>query len=739
MFPAAAEKLTVARLHADPSLDGPQPQRAGVAPDGLHVAFLKARAEDKDHLDLWVFERRTGRSRLLLRSEDLVSQEAALSEEEKNRRERQRIYTDGINAFHWDAKGRRLLVPAGGDLFLFTIDKATVRRLIETPEFETDPKFSPQGRYVSFIRNDEVVVLDLRTGNERRVTRGAGERIRNGVAEFVAQEEMDRDTGYWWAKDDSHIAFAQVDETPVGTIQRIEFDESGARTVSQRYPRAGTDNVRIRLGVVPVSGGKAVWVDLGAEEDIYLARVAWAEDSSALFVQRQNRSQTRLELLKADPQTGKADVIRTQTSKTWVNLSKDLHLSEVSSDRFWWTSEDTGFRHIYAYDGRRRRALTAGDWPVKKLLCVDERAEYAYFSGWRETPLERHVFRVPFSGGTPERLTDGAGWHEAVFAEDCSVYLDTYSDPNTPPRSSLHAADGTLIGWLEKNPLNRDHPYFPYLKDHTEREFGTLKAAGGTVLHYRLMRPNDAESGRRYPAIVLVYGGPHAQTVRRRWGDHRAQMLVHEGFVVFRLDNRGMANRGVAFEKPIHRRMGHVEIIDQSAGIGLLRSLPFVDPERIGVDGWSYGGYMTLMLMSQKPSLFKAGVSGAPVTDWGLYDTHYTERYLGHPERNKAGYEASSVFPHLNGLRGDLLLIHGMADDNVLFSNSLELMRRLQESNKLFELMTYPGEKHGFKERANRLHRERRILSFFKERLGVPGQGRTSSQMRALGSGSGAE
>jgi dipeptidyl-peptidase 4 len=716
-LPAAAGKLTVERLHEDPSLDGPAVRKAKPAPDGRHAGFLKARPENKDHLDLWVFERETRRSRLLLRSEDLAPEAAELSAEEKNRRERQRIYTDGISDYFWDAQGERLLVPAGGDLFLFTLKDGSVRRLTETDAFETDPKFSPRGGFVSFIRDDEVFVIDLENGAERQLTTGAGGGVRNGVAEFVAQEEMSRHTGYWWAEDDAHIAFARIDETPVGTIERIEFGLEGARTVKQRYPKAGTDNVRIRLGIVPVDGGSPAWADLGPEPDIYLARVAWAKDASRLYVQRQNRSQTRLDLLAVNPHTGASRIVRTQSSPAWINLSDDLHLSPEAPDRFWWTSEKTGFRHIYAHEGGRQRALTSGGWPVEKLLCVNEAAGYAWFSGWRETPLERHVFRVKLAGGEPERLTEGAGWHEAVFAKDCSLYLLTFSAPGTPPQTSLHGPDGVRITWLEQNELGPEHPYHPYLDSHEMPQFGVVKADDGTPLHYSLLKPADMQPGERRPAIVLVYGGPLAQTVRRRWGDHLAQLLVDEGYVVFRLDNRGMANRGVAFEAHIHLRMGGVEVRDQAAGAEFLRALPYVDPGRIGVYGWSYGGYMTLMLMAQRPGLFKAGVSGAPVTDWALYDTHYTERYLGHPKRNAKGYAASGVFAHLDGLKGHLLVIHGMADDNVLFANSLEVMRSLQARGQLFDLMTYPGEKHGLRERAHRLHRDRTILKFFRERL----------------------
>lgn len=718
-MPASAERLTVDRLVASPSLDGDKVAKLALAPDGSRVTFLKGKEEDFRRQDLWEYHLADRALRRLVDADTLTT-DGALSEVEKARRERQRITATGIVEYSWQPGGAGLLFPLGGDLYYLPLD-GDLRRLTETDAFETDARFSPQGSYVSFIRDQNLFVIELATGVERQLTNDGGGVILNGMAEFVAQEEMRRNTGYWWSPDETRIAFTRVDESPVQLVDRYEVAADGSvTTVAQRYPFAGTDNVRIELGVVAVADAGVRWIDLGLDGDIYLARVDWLPDSLKLAFQRQSRDQKRLELIFADVTTGARRVVLTEDSDTWINLNDALHFLE-NSNQFLWASERSGFKHLYLYrrDGTLVSALTEGPWAIGALKGVDEAGGWVYFEGFADTPLEKHLYRVPLTGSTPApplRLTEQGGWHDTVVAGDGSLFIDTFSAEDTPPRVALRRADGRRIAWIVENPLDRRHPYHPYLDHHAPREYGAINTQDGVTLLYQLMRPANFDPQRKYPAVVSVYGGPLAQRVRKGWSVDFNQLLAQSGYVVFTLDNRGAANRGKAFEDVLYRAMGATEVEDQLLGVGFLKGLPFVDPERVGLYGWSYGGYMTLMCMAKAPGAYAAGVSIAPVTDWRLYDTHYTERYLGDPAAGPA-YDDSSVFSYVDGLTDPLLVIHGMADDNVFFDHTVRLAAELQERRQRFEMMTYPGKKHGIRGADTRAHLWGQVLEFFDRHL----------------------
>jgi dipeptidyl-peptidase-4 len=393
-----------------------------------------------------------------------------------------------------------------------------------------------------------------------------------------------------------------------------------------------------------------------------------------------------------------------------------------------WVSARDGFPHLYLYDyeGRLLRRLTAGNWNVddfrgRAIKAVDEAHRLLYFTATAKSPTERHLYSVSLDTQDPsklDRITREDGLHSVVMPPDGSFYVDTFNSVDQPPQVGLHASDGALITYLIENRLNEQHPDAPYAADNSVPEFGTLAAVDGQQLHYRLFKPLRFDPKKRYPAIVDVYGGPGVQRVLNSWsGSSFSQILTRAGYVVFQLDNRGTAFRGTAFQSPIHGKLGEVEVADQVVGARWLGSQAFVDPTHIGVWGWSYGGYMTLMLMFKAPELFQAGISGAPVTDWTLYDTHYTERYLNKPQDNSAGYEASSALPYAKDLRGKLLIIHGMADDNVLFLNSTKIFRRLQDLGKPFDVMVYPGGKHGLIRQHDGRHAYTTMLRFFDQHL----------------------
>ena len=721
-LPAHAEKLTLEAITGSAPLSGPTLTKPQVAPDGSRVTFLRGKDRDRNRLDLWEYDIASGQTRLLVDSSVVLPGEEVLSDEEKARRERQRIAAlSGIVDYQWSPDGKALLFPLGGELYFYDLTKSgrdAVRKLTNGGGFATDPKISPKGGFVSFIRDRNLWAIDLTSGEEVQLTRDGSDTIGNGVAEFVADEEMDRHTGYWWAPDDAAIAFARIDETPVPVQKRYEVYPDRTEVVEQRYPAAGDPNVRVQLGVIaPKTGAKPRWIDLGKDPDIYLARVDW-RDPQRLTFQRQSRDQKKLELIETTLTNGTPRTLVTETSTTWVPLHNDLRF--LKDGRFLWSSERSGFEHLYiaSEDGSTLTALTQGEWVVDGLLAIDETAGLAYVSGTRDGATEAHVYAVPLSGGEPRRLTQAPGMHAATFARNASVFVDSWSSDTTLPQIELFKADGTKLATLLVNDVSdATHPYAKYRAAHQPTAYGTLTAADGTTpLHYSLIKPAGFDPKKQYPVVVFVYGGPAAQTVTRAWPGRSDsffnQYLAQQGYVVFSLDNRGTPRRGAAFGGALYGKQGTVEVDDQLRGVAWLKSQAFVDPARIGVYGWSNGGYMTLMLLAKHSEAYACGVAGAPVTDWALYDTHYTERYMDLPKANEAGYREASVFTHVDGIgAGKLLLVHGMADDNVLFTNSTKLMSELQKRGTPFELMTYPGAKHGLRG-SDLLHRYRLTEDF---------------------------
>ena len=721
-LPAHAEKLTLEAITGSAPLSGPTLTKPQVAPDGSRVTFLRGKDRDRNRLDLWEYDIASGQTRLLVDSSVVLPGEEVLSDEEKARRERQRIAAlSGIVDYQWSPDGKALLFPLGGELYFYDLTKSgrdAVRKLTNGCGFATDPKISPKGGFVSFIRDRNLWAIDLTSGEEVQLTRDGSDTIGNGVAEFVADEEMDRHTGYWWAPDDAAIAFARIDETPVPVQKRYEVYPDRTEVVEQRYPAAGDPNVRVQLGVIaPKTGARPQWIDLGKDPDIYLARVDW-RDPQRLTFQRQSRDQKKLELIETTLTNGTQRTLVTETSTTWVPLHNDLRF--LKDGRFLWSSERSGFEHLYiaSEDGSTLTALTQGEWVVDGLLAIDETAGLAYVSGTRDGATEAHVYAVPLSGGEPRRLTQAPGMHAATFARNASVFVDSWSSDTTLPQIELFKADGTKLATLLVNDVSdATHPYAKYRAAHQPTAYGTLTAADGTTpLHYSLIKPAGFDPKKQYPVVVFVYGGPAAQTVTRAWPGRSDsffnQYLAQQGYVVFSLDNRGTPRRGAAFGGALYGKQGTVEVDDQLRGVAWLKSQAFVDPARIGVYGWSNGGYMTLMLLAKHSEAYACGVAGAPVTDWALYDTHYTERYMDLPKANEAGYREASVFTHVDGIgAGKLLLIHGMADDNVLFTNSTKLMSELQKRGTPFELMTYPGAKHGLRG-SDLLHRYRLTEDF---------------------------
>jgi len=762
--------LTPERINSSPSLSGSTLRAARIAPSGEFVTVLQGREDNASLQDLWAYDLESGKGRLLVSATDILGEPEILSEEEKNRRERAREYGSGIISYSW-ASDTLLLFPLGGDIYLYDIDTKKSRQITATNAFETDAKVSDDGSKVTYVRSNELYIKDIETGLERQLTTGTTDTIRNATASFVVQEEFGRSTGYWMNSDASRIAYTQIDESNIAIENRIDFGADGVTNIAQRYPFAGTDNASVKLGIVRAKGGKTRWVKLGENDDIYLTRVAWAPDNRYLFAGILSRDHKTHTFYKIDSQTGKAETFYRETSPTWLNIGYTLRATEDGG--LIWAAERNDKRQLFKISsGGDITALTPDNLMLRSLLC--QTGDTAYVSGWQDNPLSTHIFKVNIAAPNPEegaslnaplieQLTSREGQNGASFNGDCSRFLGSYNSVSIPPQLRAYQtqpdastdtsetastaadktdADGTVspvtaspattpqtapkaLAWLNQNTLDDSHPSAPFRAERIIPEFGQLDTSDGTKLDYALFKPKDLKPNEKRASVTLVYNGPGVQRVANKWrGNNFPNMLAHHGFVVFMVDGRGASNRGKAFEDVLYRAMGKAEVIDQSAGAAWLKSQSFIDPDRMGIYGWSYGGYMSLHMLAQT-NHYAAGVAGAPVTDWALYDTAYTERYLGSPvvesENYTAGsYENASVFPHLKGLTEPVLLIHGMADDNVVFRHSVKLMDAMQKNgSQNLRVMTYPGEKHGFRSAENRIHKDRQILEFFLEKLDI--------------------
>ncbi|WP_410176408.1 S9 family peptidase [Sphingomonas desiccabilis] len=690
----AQQTLTLARVFGSPDLNGTAPRNLQISPDGRFVTVLRNRPEEKERFDLWAMDATTGEWRMLVDSKK-VGSGAELSEAEKMQRERARIAgSRGIVAYDFAPDGQSILVPLDGDLFLATLD-GQVRRLTETQAGELNPLVSPRGRFVSFVRDQNLFVQPLAGGVAQAVTTEGAGTVHFGEAEFVAQEEMHRSTGYWWSPDERYIAVERFDEAPVKVFSRAAIGATGTKVYDQRYPAAGTPNALVDLYVMKPDGSGRVKVDLGSDPDIYLARVDWLPDGSAMLVQRQTRDQKRLDMLRVDPATGKSTVLFTETAgeRSWINLSDAYRVMKDGS--LIWRSERDGFGHLYRWKAGKWTQLTKGPWVVQSLVGFDEAKGRLFFTGNKDDVLEQHLYALDLKRpGNVTRLTEKGWWNGATMDGAASRFLITRSSPTQPAQVYLADVTGKRIAWINENAIGPDHPYYPFAASHRETQFGTVKAADGSTLHWEMITP-PLEPGKKYPVFFQHYGGPGTgQQVTRGWQGALPQYLVDQGWIFFQIDNRGSYNRGTAFENQIYHAMGTVEVEDQLAGANYLKTLPFVDPAKIATYGWSYGGYLSLKMLEKTPGVYAAAVAGAPVTDWGLYDTHYTERYLGDPRTDPQSYASSSVVTEASKIRDPLLLIHGMADDNVFLDNSTLFAAEMQRTATPFEMMFYPGNTH---------------------------------------------
>ncbi|XP_047340915.1 dipeptidyl aminopeptidase 4 [Impatiens glandulifera] len=718
------------------------PTSISFSPDDSLVTYLFSPDESLNN-KLFVFDLNTHNHELLFSPPHGGLDESNISSEEKLRRERFRERGLGVTRYEWVKTGSRkemIIVPLPAGIYFqeaFSKPELKLQSFPSSPII--DPHLSPDGNMLAYVKDNNLNVLNLLNNKVNQLTScDMGDAITLGLAEYIAQEEMDRKNGYWWSLDSKFIAFTQVDSSEIPLFRIMH---QGRNTVGQEaqedhaYPFAGASNVKVRLGVVSSSGGPITWMDLQCGdngEDEYLGRVNWMH-GNVLTAQVLNRSHTKLKILKFDIKTGESQLILVEENEIWINLTDcftplDKELGKNFQGGFIWASEKTGFRHLYLHDlnGSCLGPITEGEWLVEQITGINEPLGLVYFTGTRESPLESHLYCAklfPDSNQqpllTPIKLTQGKGRHMVVLDHQMSRFVDVYDSLDSPPRVTLCSLkDGNLIASLYEQPLSV--PRFKKLPLYPP-EIVSIKSADGTTLYGALYKPDEAKFGPPpYKSVVSVYGGPCVQVVFDSWVntvDMRAQYLRSKGLLVWKLDNRGSARRGLNFEGKIKHKAGSVDSEDQLAGAEWLIKQGLAETGQIGIYGWSYGGYLSAMTLSRYPNVFKCAVAGAPVTSWDGYDTFYTEKYMGLPLQNQEEYELSSVMSHVDEIKGDLLLVHGMIDENVHFRHTARLINALVAARKPYELLVFPDERHMPRRMKDRVYMEERIWDFLQRSL----------------------
>jgi dipeptidyl-peptidase 4 len=728
-----SKPLTVERIYSAPSLNGYLTSAVQWAPDGKRISYLE---RNDAGLEMMTLDAATGERKVLVKAK--VIDQVLQPPETKS------VQSTGLGRipaenYFWSPTGEALLFVGGSDLVLLDLKTLTSKSLIGKPASAggndaaidsgelSDPKFSPDGKWVSYVRHWNLWVTNVATGETKALTTGGSEELLKGQLDWVYPEELEQTTAYWWSPDSSKIAYYEMDERPVTPYPLIDMSSAIGAISYSRFPLAGAANPIVRVGVVSTSSGGTKWMDTGADSDVYLARVVWLHDSGRVAIERLNRAQNRLDLVFVDAATGVSETILTETDKYWINIADDLYFFSDNT-HFLWSSERTGFRHYYLYDlsGRQIEQLTSGDWGITgdggfgpgsaSHPSVDEARGFIYFLSNRDDVRDTQLYRLSLRDQSITRITRDPGTHAVLIAPDASAYEDAYSTATTPPREDVYRMNGKHVAALNENKVAELGDYHL-----SPTEFLDLSADDGTKLCASIIRPPDFNASRKYPVLINVYGGPHVQNVRHEWGGDDflfLEMMAQKGYIVFTLDNRGSYYRGHAFETPIYHRLGKVELEDQLTGVKYLKSLPYVDASRIGIFGWSYGGTMTLDALFNASDVFKAGVSVAPVSDWKLYDTIYTERYMGRPQDNPEGYQNSSPVNQASKLKGKLLLAHSTGDDNVHFVNTSEVINELILSGKYPDrLLIFPGRGHGIDDLAGRIQLFEGITDFLVNNL----------------------
>ncbi|MEM8963833.1 MAG: alpha/beta fold hydrolase [Acidobacteriota bacterium] len=691
-----------------------KPTRLTPTPEGDSVLFLRSGPRDFVR-DLWVFDRETGEERKLLTAEDLLGGgEETLTEEEKARRERQRLAARGIATFDLSDDGTTIVAPLSGSLYLVDRASGAVRSLTPEAGFPIDPQMAPPGDRVAYVVDGDLWVWDLESGAERRLTERTSETVTYGLAEFVAQEEMSRHHGYWWSPDGDFLAYQRSDTDGLPTFHIADPMDPAVPPQAWPYPRAGAKNAEVELGIMPVAGGETVWVDWDREQYPYLAHVTWPSNGP-LSILVQNRHQTEQVLYAVEPSDGSVRELVVEKDDAWVEIDNEMP-RWLGEQGFLWTTERNGGRQLElrAPDGSLRWAVTEPGFGYRNLIQVSADRRFVWVRA-SDDPTQSHIWQLPLevpSDLGETALTDNPGVHNAVFSPDGSLRIYALDFPFLPPRWEVRDGNDTVLGRLDS--LAENPSSLPRLQYVTVGE--------DLVFHAALVRPRDFDKTKKYPVIVKVYGGPTSQVVQRSRNRYAfEQWMADQGFVVVLIDNRGTPNRDREWTRALKNNFVDIVLEDQEAVLRQLgERFGELDLDRVGMYGWSYGGYISAMAAMRRGELFKAGVAGAPVTDWHDYDTHYTERYIGLPQENPEAYRVSNVLTYADQLEVPLLIIHGTADDNVYFVHALKMSDALFRAGKDHDFLPLAGFTHMVPDPlvVERLYT--RVMSFFDEHLGAP-------------------
>jgi dipeptidyl-peptidase-4 len=662
-----------------------------------------------------IVEARSGQSTPLVEADLLSDKFAALpgfSQKDAGK-------VPGKARYRLDPNEVGILITYDKDLYYYHKNNEELRRLTRNSEEEKVAGFSPSGEWISFVRGFDLHVIEVETGEETRLTAGDSSTLRNGLLDWVYQEEIYgryNYKGYWWSPDSRYIAFLQLDNAKVPEFTVINHLPLHLDRETYHYPKAGDPNPVVQLGVLSIRNGTTKWVDLNEYDPvkILIVRVGWHPENEYVIFQVQDREQRWLDLNKADVSDGSVERLLRERSEAWVNVLGEPHFLEDGS--FLWQSERTGYRHLYHClpDGKVKRPLTSGEWEVRDLEGINEDTADVFFSGTKDSPIGQQVYRVRLDGTGLKRITEEEGSHTADFNSKNTLFIDSWSRVDVPTKVFLSDAEGHRVRGIEENKVEE-------LDEYTlgPVEFLQVKTRDGFTMEAMMIKPPDFDPSEKYPVMSYTYSGPHSQSVTNRWRGTTGmwhQMLAQKGYIIWACDNRTASGKGVKSTWPGYRNLGELELRDLEDGLDWLKSQPYVDGSRIGLWGWSYGGYMTAYAMTHSKS-FKVGISGAPVTDWSLYDSVYTERYMAMPQNNREGYDASSVLKAAGDLHGKLLLIHGSIDDNVHIQNTLKFAYELQKAGKQFDLMVYPKSRHGVSDAKQVKHLRQMMTQFILDNL----------------------
>jgi len=707
-----AKALTIEAIYGEPGLSGRLASGLGWTPDSKQIAFFESSGAGKDaRQEVWTMDAASGTRHLLIGADKLAT---ILPPQPYPLRQRTGAARRPPASFEFSPDGTAMLFRGQTSVVWFDLKSQTASTLVSGKEMLTDEKISPDGHWVSFVRDYNVWIVSTSGGDARPLTTGGSEALRKGQLDWVYPEELEIGSGYWWAPDSSAIAYLELDEHAVTkyTIQNNIDDLTEEET--DRYPRAGEANPVARVLVQPIQGGEPREMDIGGDREILIPRVEWLPDSKRLAIQRLARIASVLELTIADASTGQARVVLTEKSKAWVDVTDILWFSK-DSNRFVWGSARSGHCHLYLYktDGTELAQITHGDWDVESLDGVDENRGLIYFTATEQGPMERQIYRIAVDGSGFTRVSHDAGWHFADFSPDASAFIDTHSSVMKPPEQELAGGDEKQIAVIHKS--SREAESYGL----SPVEFLKVRASDGTLLNASMIKPPTFDPGKKYPVIVYTYGGP-SQVVRNMWMGGSFlfnQFMAQKGFVIFSVDNHGSMGRGRAFEETLYHNIGVQELADQRAGVAYLRTFPYVDGERIGIWGWSYGGLMTLLALFEAPQDFKVGFAGAPPSDWRQYDSIVSERILGLPKGDPEAYRRASPVNFVKGLEGKLMIGQGTGDDNVHLINTMLVLNEAIKYNKDIEVVLLPGRGHPASDPAGRIYLMKRVAAFFEKNL----------------------